>query len=305
VSRKFGGRWFVPGSRALLLLKRGYIGDAVLALPLLDALSEAYDEVVVCASCRLQPVFLGRRCRWLEPPSRGNLGQLRWVRAVREARFDAAYLANRSFRAALLVRLAGVPRRIGHATEGRSILLTDAVPHDPSSFEADSLLSLADHLGSVRRGILPTISLQVARDGFIRLQPGARHAWKRPPWRKLGQAIRAVGVSASSVELIGGPTECESCRHFGTLHAPGASIWIGGSHLEPTLERLAASRVFLAGDTGLVHLAAALGVPTLAFLVPKVAPRWGWSSERNCTLPPEASVESVAEALQRILNPSQ
>ncbi|MCX7798916.1 MAG: glycosyltransferase family 9 protein [Fimbriimonadales bacterium] len=291
----------MPGAKALLLLKPRYIGDAVLALPLLDVLLESYADVAVCASPWLRPVFQGRRCGWLDPPPSSVGGQLRWARSVREGRFEAAYLANRSFRSALLVRLAKVPRRIGHATEARSWLLTHTVPHDPACFEADALLSLADSLGSVRRGLRPSISLEAPFDGLVRVQPGARHAWKRPPWGRLSQALRSAGLDAAQVELVGGPSELEHCRQFAALHDQGARVWIGGPDLEPTLARLAASKAFVAGDTGLVHLAAALGVPTLAFVAPRLAPKWGWQGERNITLPPDASPESVAEALQRIL----
>ncbi|MEJ5170734.1 MAG: glycosyltransferase family 9 protein [Fimbriimonadales bacterium] len=290
--------------RALLVLKPRYIGDAVLALPLLDHLLSAFESVAVCASLQLKPIFRDRVCAWLPPPEPGILGGLRWRREVRGV-FDAAFLANRSFRSALQVRLAGVPHRVGHRTEARGLLLTTAVPYSRTRCEVESLLDLAGAYGLEIRAERPWLPRLAEPTSKVLLQPGARHPWKRPPWTTLARAVAQAGVAESDLELVGSPAEVEACRTFARQFFPKAAISAGKTDLEGVMRLLCRGRVFLAGDTGLVHLAAAMGVPTLAFLSPHLAPKWGWHEDRNRTLTTEASVAEAAEALRRILAPAQ
>ncbi|MFN3684016.1 MAG: glycosyltransferase family 9 protein [Fimbriimonadaceae bacterium] len=295
----------MPESRALLVLKPGYIGDAVLSLPLLDCLLAAFGSVTVCAAEALRPIFRDRPCEWLAPPDRHLAGVLRWRRLVLRESFQAAFLANRSFRSALQVRLAGVPVRVGHRTEARGALLTVAVPYSSARSEVECLLDLARSIGLEVRASRPRISRPESPDGKVRLQPGARHPWKRPPWHVLGQALSALRIADHDVELVGGPAEVESCRAFARQFCQGAAIVAGRTDLDGILRRLSSSRAFIAGDTGLVHLAAAMGVPTLAFLSPRLAPKWGWHEPRNVTLTTEASADEAVEALSRALYADQ
>src|SRR5260221_9551208 len=55
-------------------------------------------------------------------------GKLRVARALRREKFDCAILLQNAFEAAAVARLAGIPRRIGYARDGRGMLLTDAIP---------------------------------------------------------------------------------------------------------------------------------------------------------------------------------
>jgi heptosyltransferase-2 len=292
----------LPEGRALLVLKPRYIGDAVLSLPLLDCLLAAFDSVSICASEALRPIFRDRSCGWLSPPEPGLAAVLRWRRLVAREGFHSAFLANRSFRSALQVRLAGVPVRIGHRTEARGTLLTVAVPYSSIRPEVECLLDLARACGLECGTASPVLPRLEEPDGKLRVQPGARHPWKRPPWSVLGEALSRLRIADSELELVGGPAEVESCRSFARQFCPGASIVAGKTDLDGIRGVLSSSRAFVAGDTGLVHLAAAMGVPTLAFLSPRLAPKWGWHEPTNVTLTSEASADEAAEALQRILD---
>ncbi len=67
-------------------------------------------------------------------------GYLHYLRLIRNERYDAAFVLKRSLSSALLVRLAGVPRRIGFATEGRGLLLTDRVAYRQDQHEVLNFL---------------------------------------------------------------------------------------------------------------------------------------------------------------------
>lgn len=59
---------------------------------------------------------------------RGAAGHARYIRALRENRYDLAVVLPNSFSSAVLVFLAGAKRRIGYSRQGRGLLLTDSVP---------------------------------------------------------------------------------------------------------------------------------------------------------------------------------
>ena len=55
-------------------------------------------------------------------------GRWSFIRQLRAERFDCAILLQNAFEAAIVARLAGIPRRIGYDRDGRGWLLTDAIP---------------------------------------------------------------------------------------------------------------------------------------------------------------------------------
>lgn len=287
--------------RVVVWLKPDYIGDAVWALPLVDACIHAYGPIHVCGGNHLRPVFRGRTATWISGPHRRH-GYVSWSWALRLRRMPigTAILANRSFRSAFMAKLSGAKRRVGHDVEGRGTLLTHRVPYDWNRNEGESLLDLAAALDIPAKARWPQIDHgEHGRNGIV-VQPGARHGWKRPPWRALIDALTR-SEATDKISLVGGSSECEDCSRFLKLLPRTATDLCGHQTLTETMAVLARAELFVAGDTGLVHLAAALGTPTLAFLTPKLSPKWSWKRPGHGTLPPDASVDEVSEALESLL----
>lgn len=113
----------------------GWVGDIVLATPAMRALRKHYAEQHITALVRghLAPVLSGGD--WVDEvlhwPGRGSSRPKRhrsflgFAAELRDQRFDIAILLTNSFRSAMLVRLAGIPRRVGYDRDGRGLLLTD------------------------------------------------------------------------------------------------------------------------------------------------------------------------------------
>src|ERR1700682_6278970 len=110
---------------------KGYLGDAVLAAPLLQALS--LNELTIRAPEIVHTILKSPSWSYQAlhaEPFRGVASLFREAQKLRAHPFNAAILINRSFPSALLAKIARIPVRIGHATEGRSRLLTNPVPYD-------------------------------------------------------------------------------------------------------------------------------------------------------------------------------
>jgi ADP-heptose:LPS heptosyltransferase len=112
------------GAGPLLVRLPNWLGDLVLAWPVLDA--AAREPVLFVGPPEFESLLLARhpRARYL---AWKRSARYALIGAIRRARPRGALLLTDSFSSALLVRLAGVPERIGYAAEGRGFLLTRRV----------------------------------------------------------------------------------------------------------------------------------------------------------------------------------
>ena len=109
-----------------------WLGDAVLSLPVLDGLRRTFPgaELVVSAAPAVADLFglVPGVAAVVPDAGPGSRGLAATARRLGRERCDLALLLPNSFGSALLARLAGVPHRVGYARDGRSPLLTAAVP---------------------------------------------------------------------------------------------------------------------------------------------------------------------------------
>ena len=136
----------VPEVRRVLVLSPNWLGDAVMALPAIDDLRRHHPGCRLTVAARRSVARLFALVPWvddvieLEWKGKGSdlgamLGDVRRLRAVGA---DAALLLPNSFASAWLAFAARVPERWGYARDGRSLLMTRAVPLPPVSVKTGS-----------------------------------------------------------------------------------------------------------------------------------------------------------------------
>lgn len=276
----------VRPERTIVILKQ-YLGDGVMCEPLLTTLAENYSRVDVLALPPVQQVLgqLDSDVNFVVAEKIKTLREtMNLARRLRRKSYDVAILVNRSFRSALLARLAKIPLRIGHGTEGRSFLLTRSVRYEDGDFEAKSYIDLARAAGIDADRIEPALRLRAAEqteglarvDGaVVAIQPGARHGYKQIPAPILAEVARAVQARGLGIVLIGGAEETEAAAQLkGKLGRPVVDL-VGQTGIRQTMGVLANVRVAVGGDTGVMHLAAGLGTPTVTCFGPTPAVKWG------------------------------
>jgi heptosyltransferase-2 len=131
-----------------LVVQTAWLGDVLLATPLLEALAARHGPVDVLVTPAAAPLVAthpavatvltyDKRGR-----ERGGVALWRKARALRARRYDLAVLAQGSFRSGLLARLAGIPRRVGFADTAAARWCTERRAR-PAGHEAERLLALA------------------------------------------------------------------------------------------------------------------------------------------------------------------
>jgi heptosyltransferase-2 len=214
----------------------------------------------------------------------------RAARQLRDGRFDCAILLPNSFDSALVAWLAGIPRRIGYRRDGRGWLLTDAVA-PPRTGEIPRHEQFY-YLELLRRsGILPALppgdaaqldgAAQAREAGQRRfadmgiagpvagVSPGAAYggAKRWPPDQFAEAAAQVAAATGATVAVFGSSDERLLAEHvMDGLRARHiiARNFAGETTLGEFIELAAACRVFLTNDSGAMHVASALGVPTVA-----------------------------------------
>jgi heptosyltransferase-2 len=233
---------------------------------------------------------------------RGLSGRLRLIRELRERRFDAALLFQNAFEAAVLTRLAGIPVRAGYNRDGRGWLLSHKVNIAPlvsKLHQTYYYLDLLEQLLGCERtaqGLepkptsqfvaeaMPDITLAVSQGRkdaaqnrlmsqgvdfnrtVVGVNPGAFYgSAKRWLSERYATVLdRLIDERQASVVIFGAPNEVAIAEAIQSGMRSRPVILSGRTELSELIAMIACCDLFLTNDSGPMHLAAALRVPTLA-----------------------------------------
>lgn len=286
-----------------------HLGDAVMALPALGQLRKIIPPR--CALYCIAPA--GQRALYHSLPVVDGIVPLErihsgWSREelmlLRRLRLGVGVLFNNSFRDALSMRLAGVPNLYGAKARCRSFLLRRAFAFPPrperepaNIHHANRYLAIASALGAPDwDGVLPEFRLSPGVDELppaitalcehpklLTVASGAAYgAAKRWPSENFAAVARHWVEAGGIVAVLGSGAE----RKIGDEVVEGldprkAYNLSGGTSLIELMHLLRSSAMTVANDSGIMHLAAALGRPGVAVFGPTdftatgpICPNW-------------------------------
>lgn len=190
-----------------------------------------------------------------------------------EGRFDSAYVLPNSLKSSLLPFLAGIPRRVGYLGEARVGLLTHRLKNPknkPPMVAFYSALSGDTGVGDDRPRLHLAAEEANAMIGPLGLVRGGYHVFA--PGAEFGPAKRwpaahfagLARLLEKPVVLLGSGKEAPLCEEIAGL-APGRCTNLAGrTSLAQALAVISAAANVVSNDSGLMHVAAAFGVPQLA-----------------------------------------
>lgn len=250
-----------------VVLQTAWLGDVVLTTPLLTAAARRHarglpdgrrgtvDVVTTPAAAPL--VETHPAVRQVIPfdkrgADRGIGGLLRLARTFRRSRYAVAYLPQPSLRSGLAALLAGIPERVGFADAPARFCYTRRVPRDPGRHEAERLVALADprassalelHLTDADRAAAEAALARTGIAGvFVAVAPDSARATKR--WPHFAELAARLGEEIPVFRID------------------------GTRPIRVSAAVLARATVAVTNDSAPLHLAQAVGTPTVALFGP-------------------------------------
>lgn len=294
-------------ARRILIVRLGALGDVVHALPLLDALRRAHPQAqlgwlveernasVLTGHPQLDRLFVFPRRELAQLVRRGRVvaaarQALRFLRELRAARFEVSLDAQCNLRSSLLAWLSGTPRRIGFAppyTKERAHWLSTervAVPRG-GQLKLERNLALLGPLGVDGRGARPRLAVpepaRAAARAFraaqragelVALHPGVSGFGAIKQWapeRFAGVARRLAASRGARCVVTWGPGERTLAEQIAAASQGAACVAPETGSLLELAALYEVCDAVVGGDTGPIHLAAALGVPVVGLYGPK------------------------------------
>lgn len=282
----------------ILCLVFKFLGDVAVSIPALRALREARPEAEIHLLVADDAAPLVTTLPWLDrvwalPRTRGK-ARLRdtWpvLRALRREKFDLSIDLVGNDRGALLSFGAGARKKIGVKPPGgflgRSKLYHHVEPEAPLAWhESRRHLHLLEKLGARPEARL---DLELRADpaeaeAAAKVLPNSAiighvstskplKEWPMTHWRRLAELARADGIP---LVFAAGPSprEREDLARLADIspETPQLPVINGLALYLAVLRR---SRLLVSGDTGPMHFAAGLGVPTLSLFGPSYVHQW-------------------------------
>jgi lipopolysaccharide heptosyltransferase I len=291
---------------AFLIVRLGSLGDILHAVPVAAALRERFPKASIdwLVEERHAPL-LGL----VTPVSRvvpirtrhvvAGDGWLPTLHALRKERYEAAFDAQGLVKSAALARLAGARRTIGFAAahlreRAARVFYTDAVDPGDARHVVDKNLALLRAVGiDTPAWRFPLelgepaeeVALALSRPGsaFVLLNPGGGWPNKRWPPERFGELAAEIlrNYGLGSIVLWGPGDEALGLAVVTASH--GAARLAPVTSIADILHLARAARLVVSGDTGPLHLAAAVGAPIVSIHGPTDPARNGpWSPDDVC-----------------------
>ena len=302
--------------RNILIVQPSWVGDAVMATPTLRAIREMYPRarITYLMKRNLKPLYSGMPWadRLLTYKStkglRGGASTVSLGIKLRRGRFDLAVLLPNSFKAALLCRLAGIPKIVGYDRDARHFLLTDRLhaPRSKGKWTPSPIVyyyqRLARYLGSTSEDLQMRLFVTEADAAEARqvlgrcklpaeierpyqrlgagplvvlnvgAQYGAAKLWLPERFAAVGD--RLIEQHGATILVSGTPKEAPIIQAvLGVMRHKAVDLSAAGLSLGALKEIVRRCDLMITNDTGPRHIAAAMEVPVVTIFGP-TDPKW-------------------------------
>lgn len=282
-----------PPPRGVLVKAVNWLGDVVMSLPALRAVRQAFPDARLSVLVKKELASFFDGSPWIDEViphalgsgRRGLADRRELVRRLRASGFDLAVIFPRSFSSALWAALGGIPCRVGFVGDARRLLLTHKTNRPPALLARHQV---DDYLYLLRETLGIEGNADDHRPDVHERHRGAMRNWlaahrRRPHARLVALAVAAAygpakewpaerfaalidrlaeRHGAESV-LVGAPSERTKCEDVARASRSGAVIGAGETSVGEAVALLSLCDGFAGNDSGSMHVAGALGIPTI------------------------------------------
>jgi heptosyltransferase II len=287
-----------PPTSPILIVPYMWIGDFVRCHSAVKLLREQYPErpIDMLSSSLCAPLvdyMPGVRKAVVFDLPRGGIPLSRYralAGRLRGENYAQAIVMLRTWKSALAPWLAGIPTRTGFLGEMRFGMINDTRPSErklPRMIDRMGALALPRGAQPPANWPLPEIRVPAdeiaewrAANGLthdkrriVALAPGAVGPGKAWPVEHYAALAKIFAEDGYAVWVLGGPNETALAARIMASAGNGVRDLTGGE-LRSAVVALAAADAAVANDSGLMHIAAAIGTPTVAIFGPSSPTHW-------------------------------
>lgn len=293
----------------ILLVQTGFLGDAVLSTAVVGAIRRVHASAEIWVMTTPQAAELFSRDPEVtgvipfhkRSAAKGIKGLAAFASELREKKFDCVYSLHKSARTAILLWLAGIPKRVGFSRSSLAVLYTHTVLRPENVHEVARALSILEpeFAGELRReydGVCRGCSSEplgqlrlflVARDElsdavrsltngehrYAVLVPGSAWETKRWKWQGFCDVGRALLREGIQVVLIGSRDEQDVAQKISD-HITVTNL-VGATSLAEATALIDKAAVVVCNDSLALHIASARKTPAVAIFC-ATTPRFGF-----------------------------
>ena len=283
--------------KRILLIKLRYLGDVVLSTPVLPLLRKRFPEakmtflvnpgteVVLQGNPNLDEVWVLPRKPWWQ--------QFRFIKRMRDAKFDIVIDLTDGDRSAFLAWVTGAPVRLGYNRDRRwrGKFYSQVLPSAYGSMhmveyhqQALAFLGINESVGEPEVYICSEVGQQddevlgdfSAKDQpLVLLHPTARYVFKAWPLEHFAAVADWLSEQGIRIALIGSQREILIGQQIMNLTKHKPVNMMGKTRLSQLAALMRQSHLFIGNDGGPMHIAAAVGCPVLGLFGPTNPAVWG------------------------------
>ena len=278
------------GVNKILIRGTNWIGDAILTLPAVASIRATYPKAYIAMLVKPWVADIYKLFSDLdeiiiyENKFDNPTGVFRLAQILKEKKFDAAILLQNAIEAAIIALLAGIPLRAGYDSDARGLLLTHRVRRTKEIkkiHQIDYYLEMVKALGCLpvvremhvetklnildSRNVLSKFIPDTGKT-IIGIAPGATYGPAKK-WFPDRFAVVADSLSkkfSAQVIIMGGKADAETAQEVQKLANTKLVNLSGETTLREAIYLISQCRLFISNDSGLMHVAGALNVPTVA-----------------------------------------
>jgi len=269
--------------KKILIIHTAYIGDIILATPLIPAIKKEFSECLIdfitipasknlleCESDLNQLIIFDKRGE-----NKGYSGLKKIIALIKDNNYDACICPHRSLRSAIIARYSNAKIRIGFNNSSWKKAFTNIVKYDQSFHETQRNLLLLKEIGVNSTKTRPVIrendkdrdivdSLikehQIENKNKFAIAPGSIWSTKRWGKAKFIQLIKKIIQNGYSPILIGGAKDVSLCNEIISEY-PAAKTFSGKITLRQTKYFLTKCKGIVSNDSAPLHLGLAADIP--------------------------------------------
>ena len=279
------------GINKILIRGTNWIGDAIMTLPAVESIRATYPAAHIAMLVKPWVADIYKLFSNLdeiiiyENKYDNPAGVFKLAQKLKDKKFDLAILLQNAIEAAIIALAARIPLRAGYDSDARGLLLTNRVKRTEKIkkvHQTDYYLEMVKALGCIyvsremhmetkinltdARNVLHKYVEEESGKNIIGIAPGATYgpAKKWFPERFAEVADKLAEKFAAQVIIMGGKSDGDVAQEVVKLAGTKLINLSGKTTLQEAVYLISQCRVFISNDSGLMHIAGALNIPTVA-----------------------------------------